>query len=94
MTTPVIFKREGHDVCAFFPTLPGDMNPATMSCYAHVGQHGAADMAYVSNCRPARPHEYADLLAELQRIGYDDLIIRRRMTRRDYETRASELKRA
>lgn len=89
--TPVIFKKENGDVFAAFPTLPGDMSPATMTCYAHIGQHSAAHMRYVSNAKPAKPAEYAELLRELVEIGYDDLVIVRRMTRAHYNARKAEL---
>ena len=36
----------------------------------HIGQHGAADPRIVYDTRPARPHEYAALQAELETIGY------------------------
>lgn len=88
MTTPVIFKRDkGGDVFAAFPTLPGNMNQSTMSCYAHIGQHGTADSDYVRQAKPASPDEYSDLLRELRRMGYDDLKIIRRMQHGHYIAR-------
>lgn len=93
MATPVIFKKFEGEVTALFPTIPGNNSPATMTCYAHIGQHGIADQMWAALAKPARPDEYADLLEELQSIGYDDLVIRRRMSRRDYETRKAELAR-
>jgi len=88
--TPVIFKYEKGSrtqVFAVFPTLAGDDDPETMACYAHIGQHGTAHMAYVRECRPAPTSAYIPLLQELQSIGYDDLVIRSRMTYNDYRTR-------
>lgn len=96
MALPVIFKWEKGEhpqVCAFFPTLVGDMSPATMTSYAHVGQHSAACMDYVRECKPAKPHEYADLLGELKAIGYDDLVIIKRQSRAHYEERKAYLQR-
>jgi hypothetical protein len=84
----VIFKMEGRGKdarpVAFFPTMIGSYDWYTMTCYAHMGQHGIAEKGYVRECRPAKPHEYADLLAELQRI-YDDceLVIAHRVTHAD-----------
>ena len=78
--TPVIFKKCEGEVTAVFPTLPGAVGDNyTMTCYAHVGQHGIASEAWVRGAKPAKESEYIDLLAELIRIGYDDLVIRRRL---------------
>lgn len=41
-------------------------------CYAHIGQHGEADLRILRNGRRATPDEYAPLLKELQDIiGYN-----------------------
>lgn len=90
----VIFKLEkSGDVFAAFPEFPGDMNPANMCSYAHVGQHGAASMHYVADCKPATPEQYAALLKELVAIGYDDLRIVRKMSRADFQARKDDLNR-
>jgi hypothetical protein len=61
------------EVIALFPALPGGRLGECIS-YVHVGQHGAADHGYViGTTLPAQPDEYADLQAELVRVGYDDL---------------------
>jgi hypothetical protein len=95
MMTPVIFKLD-HDskdrVTAFFPTIAGDMSPHTMSCYAHIGQHSTADESYVRAAKPASPDQYADLLAELRSIGYDDLKIIHRLSRYHRQAREEQLK--
>jgi hypothetical protein len=79
--TPVIFRteRSGYfkgDVTACFPTIPG--NPGMATCYAHVGQHGSYSWGWYRTTRLATPDEYADLLAELVSLGYDDLKIYKR----------------
>jgi len=91
--TPTIFKkdRDGGGVFAAFPTLPGDDNPATMMAYAHVGQHSAAHMNYVSSAKPAKPAEYASLLSELKSIGYNPKIMQK-MTQAHYQARKATLK--
>ncbi len=91
--TPVIFKREleGNGVYAAFPTLPGDNSPYTMACYAHIGQHSIVCEQYVRETKSAKPVEYASLLKELRQIGYDDLVIRRRMSRADFLARKAAL---
>lgn len=63
---PVIFKREGDSVIAFFPTLPDTAN--SMICYAHVGQHSGASFGYFRSLKPATPAEYEPLLKELKGI--------------------------
>ena len=73
--TPVIFrvfpKKEGGDVIALFPTLPGSHEWWTCSSYMHVGQHGAADCrGLIDSTRPATPEQYATLKRELESIGY------------------------
>jgi len=57
--------------------LPG--SPCCMTCYAHIGQHASCSYEWYWTTRPAKPDEYADLLAELQGI-YDDLVVCRRIT--------------
>jgi hypothetical protein len=56
----------------------------------HIGQHGAADPHIVHDTRPARPHEYASLKAELERIGYR-LTVRRRVPGDAYARRKASL---
>lgn len=76
--TPVIFRKwpksEGEGIIALFPTELGTNDPYTSSSYEAVGQHGSADPAgLIQRTKAAKPDEYADLLVELQSIGYDDL---------------------
>jgi hypothetical protein len=68
----VVFRRfPDGDVIALFPYLTAEcLNAWPCQSYMHVGQHGAADPRFVYDTRPARPHEYAALQAELERIGY------------------------
>src|SRR5690349_777779 len=75
----VIFRRfPDGDVIALFPYLPAEcLNAWPCQSYMRVGQHGPADPGIVYATRPARPHEYAPLKAELERLGYR-LSIRRR----------------
>lgn len=57
------------EVMALFPQI--DAGCGMCQSYSRVGQHGGA---FYDGClvmtRPAKPHEYADLAAELRRIGY------------------------
>lgn len=68
---PVIFRanRSGDfkgDVTAIFPTQ--EANPGYLVCYQHIGQHGECSLEWYRGTRPAKLHEYADLLRELQGI--------------------------
>lgn len=74
--TKVVFRKfkDGGDVVALFPEERWSRHEYTISSYQHVGQHGAADYDHVITIsHPARADEYRSLLAELKRIGYDDL---------------------
>jgi hypothetical protein len=95
MTTKVIFRmlknpyNKNDEVIAIFPELPGDMNPyITCQSYQHVGQHGAACVNLTGRyTAPAKEEQYKDLLAELVSIGYDDLKISHKATRKDLQKR-------
>ncbi len=80
---PIIFRavKSGQfkgEVTAFFPTFNrGEIN---LICYSHVGQHGEASREYYYSCRPAKPAEFKELLAELQAIySPDNLVISKRI---------------
>lgn len=80
--TRVIFRRwptrHGGDVIAILLDVPE--NPGYVTCYQHVGQHGAGVYwAVMSQTRPASAEEYAPLKQELEAIGYR-LILRKRRT--------------
>ncbi len=71
-------KREGGDVIALFPYEKSDFEGCYCTSYQHVGQHSGADFhGVVKVTKLATPAEYADLKAELERIGYK-LIVRKR----------------
>jgi len=47
--------------------------------YMNIGQHGVADYTFcIRYTRPAKPAEYAKVLAELRKIGYKPHVIQRR----------------
>jgi len=76
----VVFRMDTtHDeVVAVFPTITWSRDD--LQCYAHNGQHGACKQGwYREFTRPAKPEEYADLLAELKRVGYQELTIKTRI---------------
>ena len=70
-------ERDGQ-VLAVFPYIE---NTGTMLLsYSHVGQYTVAAWEYLRySTTPARPEEYAGLLAELKGRGYDDLKILSRL---------------
>lgn len=74
-STPVIFRKFEDEITAFFPTLPGSINPSTCTCYAHVGQHGIADVAFYKDTKPVTETEYADLKNELENMMEYSLIV-------------------
>lgn len=103
--TPVIFRKwkprkevgeEGGDIIALFPTELGTDSPYTCSSYMAIGQHGSADpQGVMGDTVPAKPAEYADLLAELKRIGYNDLKIYQKLQYdflREREQRLKEIR--
>jgi len=77
--TKVIFRTDQEGITfALFPEEVAD-HRGFCDCYEHVGQHGAADyFLCVDSSRPATEQEYAPLLEELQRIGYDLEIYKKR----------------
>lgn len=77
---PVMFrkwpKKEGGDIDAIFPTIPGTNDPYTCTIYAHVGQHSSGDpVAVIQRTKAAKPSEYTDLMKELHSIGYRKLVV-------------------
>ena len=72
----VIFLRDG-DVFAVLPSIDASTIDAThITCYAHVGQHCCGTLRYCDECEEVTdPAEYADLAAELDRIGYNVRVI-------------------
>jgi len=71
-TTVVVFRKwKSGDIIALMPEDPADNSGAFCNSYERVGQHGAADYyGVVARTRQATEAEYADLAAELRRIGY------------------------
>ena len=71
-TIEVMFRKytdKSAEILAVFPYEAHDRAGRSVSCYAHIGQHGGAQMTHVmSATRPAKPDEYAELYEELQGI--------------------------
>ena len=85
--TKVVFRYWQKDVIALFPEIPADNWGVYCQSYQHVGQHGAADYyGIMDGSRAATEAEYADLQAELLRLGYV-LDLRRRTMPAVHEAR-------
>jgi len=86
--TDVVFRvfPEG-DVIALFPNDIGNYSEYTCSSYMSIGQHGSADpWLVVRTTRLAKPIEYTELKAELERLGYT-LQVKQRIRQTSIETR-------
>jgi hypothetical protein len=71
-----LIEKDGEDAYAYFPQLNYNRHlfgSVQKTCYAHIGQHSACHWAYAQDCKKATPEQYADLLKELNQIGYADL---------------------
>ena len=71
----VIFKSLEGEIIAFLPD--NEVNYGMISSYMHIGQHSEASLGCYLDCKPAKPAEYGDLLAELVSLGYNPRIMKR-----------------
>jgi hypothetical protein len=92
-TTLVVFRRwPGGDIIALFPELPADYQGRYCDAYEHVGQHSGADyQGVVQATKPVPVEDAADLIQELQRIGYRLKHIKR-ASYRHHETRRATVR--
>jgi len=74
--TEVQFRKDKLGVFAVFPYLIESLS--TVMSYAHIGQHSAACWNINQFTKAAKPSEYKDLKKELENIGYNLKVIRRR----------------
>jgi hypothetical protein len=74
--TPVQFRKLKGEVIAVFPYEIEGRN--TVLSYVHNGQHSEASWDITHFTRPASPSEYEPLKRELEQIGYNLDIIKRR----------------
>ena len=74
------FKDSEGEVFAMFPYLfEHQHNPDIVMGYQRVGQHSVHDYPYcVDNSEPATEEEYASLKQELEDIGYNLKVLKRR----------------
>lgn len=89
--TAVAFRRwPNGDIIAIMPEIPGT-SPYDCRMYEHVGQHSAGDISLVmQRTRAAKPVEYAELLHELEQIGYQVRVIARPNQARYFEMRRAQ----
>lgn len=76
--TKIVFRKfKDGEILALFPEL--SEGGAGVESYMHIGQHSSVDYAgCIANTKPALPDEYKALKEELEDIGYDLLIRKRR----------------
>lgn len=71
------FKDDG-DIIALFPHVK--WSDESISSYMHVGQHGGADyIGCLKQSVPATKEEYKALQKELESLGYDLIIKKKKM---------------
>lgn len=82
LKTDVIFRdwqsSDFNLIIALFPHEINDLSGSVLS-YEHVGQHSGADYdSVICGTIPAKEKDYASLKSELQSLGYNLRIIKRR----------------
>lgn len=74
----IVFRVDENGVFALFPHDCADYK-GNVTCYQHVGQHSSADYNHcVANSKVATPEQYADLKAEMESIGYEINVVKKR----------------
>jgi hypothetical protein len=77
-TTQVMFRFWRGEIIALFPYIIADHKGGVMS-YMHVGQHGGADYnGIIKGSKPATPAQMLPLYEELESIGYNLEVVKRR----------------
>jgi hypothetical protein len=72
-TVKVVFRKfDNGDVIALFPEE--EQGRGLITSYMEIGQHSDASKSLITDLEPASKEEYAELAAELKRIGYDIVI--------------------
>lgn len=74
--TEVQFRLFRGEVIAVFPYIIE--TDTSVMCYAHIGQHGGIVWDINSISKPATPEQYSDLQKELEGIGYNLKLIKKR----------------
>ena len=78
--TKAIFRKfKDGDILALFPYEINKFN-GFVNSYMHLGQHSEADYSgCIQITKPATKEEYQDLFEELESIGYNLNVIKKRM---------------
>jgi tRNA C32,U32 (ribose-2'-O)-methylase TrmJ len=81
--TDVMFRvdKSGDNKGVVYALLPHEAynHSGSVTSYEHVGQHGKADYNYcISKTRPATEKEYSALKEEMESIGYDINVVKKR----------------
>ena len=78
--THVMFRRDNDGtIFALFPYNIASINEGYVTCYEHIGQHSGANYDLCINISvPAKENEYQELKSELESIGYNLNVVKRR----------------
>lgn len=79
--TKVVFRKyKDGSILALFPSTGYGL--CLIESYMHIGQHGGADYnGCILDTKPATPAEYQELKTELESLGYNLKVIKRRSNR-------------
>jgi hypothetical protein len=89
--TDVIFRKEKDDsILAVFPYMIADYK-GNCTCYSHIGQHNGLCWDYLRSTRLAKEIDYMPLKSELESLGYNLKIVKRRNYNR-YLTELNKVK--
>jgi len=80
MTEAIFRKFPDGDIIAIFPYEICNLTKGFVSSYMKVGQHGAASLDLIQDTVPATEEEYSELKQELENLGYDDLVVKKRVS--------------
>jgi len=82
--TAVVFRKYNNgEILALFPYEDHSYLDNNCVSYMHIGQHGAADyIGCIYDTKPAKEEEYKDLFEELENIGYNLKVIKKRTIKR------------
>ena len=82
----IIFRKDKTgEIVAVYLDETFNANTYTLACYVHFGQHGACSIDWLyQDTKPAKEHEYIDLLRELMEYHSDysdDMVLFNVLTR-------------
>ena len=90
MDKTIFRKFKDGEVIALFPQIADSIGGGLCQSYMHTGQHSSATPDLVVKLtKLATPEEYAELLAELEQIGYNPQPAQK-FTYKDFEIRKAQ----